>query len=677
MGERYKSARTVVAIILVVAVFFGFAYDLYNIQIKNNEYYLAQSSAVKTYTVPIEAARGDIVDRNGNTLVTNRKGNSIVLNAAYFPSASENDKRNEIILNLIELFNKNGEEYVHNLPLKLNKSGKIVFFTKSDDEKYKTSIQNLKSKDMLNLQDYATAQNCYDAMVEKYGLEKYDTKTALEIGSIRYELTRLLFSVSNPVTIADDVSDDTVAKIKENNEKYYGADVRVVAYRSYTDSSLAAHIIGTVRKINAEEYARLKDSGYGINDQIGESGIEAACESDLRGKAGEKTITIDAQGNVSEEITKEPVQGNTIILTIDKDMQKIAEQKLKKICLKTSYAATGAVVVEDIHSGEVLAAANYPTYDLEDYYKNYSKLSKDSKTPLFNRFALAAYAPGSTFKPLMSVAALEEGKITSKTRFTCHSVYAIGKMTFGCLDAHGSLDVQGALEKSCNVFYYNCAERMGIDIMNKYGKMFGLGQKTGVEIPEATGVMAGPEYRKKFDMTWNPGDTIQAAIGQSENLLTPLQLANYCAAIANDGTRYQVHFVKSKIEKSTGRVVDSDINVLEETGVKKSTLKVVRGGMRRVGVNLFDSDYNPLTKITTPVASKTGTSQVIVNGVKQNNGFIISFAPYDNPEISVASAITTAGSGTSTAEITAAVIDYYYNQNNQEEKAQTDETLLY
>ncbi len=678
MGERYKNTRTIIAIILVLAVLLGFGYDLYNIQIKNNEYYLAQSSAVKTYTVPIEAARGDIVDRNGNTLVTNRKGNSIVLDAAYFPSASENEQRNKIIESLIVLFNENDEEYVHNLPLKLNSSGKIVFFDESDDEKYELSIKNMKSKDMLNVQDYATAQNCYDAMVEKYGLENYDVQTALEIGSIRYELTRLLFSVSNPVTIADDVSDDTVAKIKENSEQYLGADVRVVAYRAYTDSSLAAHIIGTVRKINAEEYKQLKDSGYGINDQIGESGIEAACESELRGKAGEKTVTIDAQGNVSEAITKEPIQGNTIILTIDKDMQKIAQEKLAYICQNTSSAATGAVVVEDIHSGEILAAANYPTYDLEDYYNNYSSLAKDRRTPLYNRFALAAYAPGSTFKPLMSVAALEEGKITPSTKFTCHSVYAIGEMTFGCLDAHGSLDVQGALEKSCNVFYYNCAELMGIGIMNKYGKAFGLGQKTGVEIPEATGVMAGPEYRKKFDMTWNPGDTVQAAIGQSENLLTPLQLANYCAAIANNGTRYQVHFVKSRIVKSTGEVVDSDVSILEKTGVSTSTLEVVRGGMRRVGINLFDNEINnPLTKITTPVASKTGTSQVIVNGVKQNNGFIISFAPYDNPEISVASAITTAGSGTSTAEITAAVIDYYYNQNNQEEKAQTDESLLF
>ena len=465
MGNRYKSSRTVVAVILVIATLLGFGYDLYNIQIKNNEYYVAQSSAVKTYTVSIEAARGEIVDRNGNTLVTNRKGNSIILDAAYFPSAKNNDARNAIIINLIKVFNKNKEEYVHNLPLKIGKNGKIKFFTKKDDENYESAIKTMKSKDMFNLQAYATAQNCFDAMVEKYGLEKYDTKTALAIGNIRYELTRCLFSVSNPVTIADDVSDKTVAQVKENKAMYRGADVQVVAYRSYIDPSLASHIIGTVRKINAEEYAELKDSGYGINDEIGESGIEKACESDLRGTPGEKTVTIDAEGNITETITKEPVQGDTIVLTIDKDMQKIAEQKLRKICLKTSSVATGAVVVEDVHSGEILSAANYPTFNLEEYYSDYKKLASNSKKPLFNRFAMSAFAPGSTFKPLMAVAGLEEGKITRDTYFYCNHTFKISDMTFKCTGSHGGLNVESALEHSCNIFFYKNSSFYSIMIL--------------------------------------------------------------------------------------------------------------------------------------------------------------------------------------------------------------------
>ncbi|MFR5874900.1 MAG: penicillin-binding transpeptidase domain-containing protein [Eubacterium sp.] len=679
MGGIYKSGRTTAAIVLIAAVLIGFAYELFDIQITNNEYYAAQNNTVKTYTVPIEAARGDIVDRNGNPLVTSRQGNSIILDAAYFPSSKQNDDRNEVVLNLINLFNKNKEEYVHNLPLKLKKNGQVVFFTEADDDNYEADITTMKSADMLNLQPYATAQNCFDAMVEKYGLEsyldKYGVETVLEIGNIRYELTRLLFSVSNPVTIADDVSDETVAAIKESGEKYLGANVRVVAYREYADSSLAPHIIGTVRKINAEEYAELKEDGYSITDEIGESGIESACEEYLRGTPGEKTVTIDGDGNVTEEITKEPVRGDTIVLTIDKDLQLLSQVKLEEICKSVDYyRSTGAVVVEDCNNGEILAAASYPSYDLNDYYTKYNQLASNSKTPLYNRFAMGTYAPGSTFKPVMSAAALEEGVINENTTFVCSSAYRVNDMTFKCTGSHGSETVRTALRDSCNIFFYNCSKLLGIDKMNMYGSMFGLGEKTGVEIPEAKGILAGPEYRKRFDMTWAPGDTVQAAIGQSDNLFTPLQLSNYCATIANGGTRYQLHFVKSRISNATGIVTETGSNVVQTVDVSDSNLKIVREGMRLVATS--GGPHYVFSQIDTNVACKTGTSQVVVNGVKHNNGFLITFAPYENPEISVASAIELAGSGTSTAEITSSIIDYYYSHNTNEKKAQKDATLL-
>ena len=678
MGKIYKSARTTVAIALIILTLCGFAFELYDIQITNNEYYAAQNNTVQTYKVPLEAARGEIVDRNGNPLVTNRQGNSIILNAAYFPSNKENAKRNEIIFNLIKLFNKNKEEYVHNLPLKL-KGKKIVFFTEEDDENYEKAIATMKHKDMFNLQDYATAQNCFDAMIEKYELEdyleKYGVETALEIGNIRYELTRLLFSVSNPVTIAADVSDKTVAMVKEDSVRYEGADVRVVAYREYADSTLAPHIIGTVRKINAEEYERLRDEGYGINDEIGESGIEAAMESYLRGAPGEKTITIDDEGNVSEEVTKEPVQGDTIVLTIDKDLQKLAQEKLKTICRSVSIAySTGAVVVEDCNNGEILAAASYPSYDLNDYYEHYSELASQRLTPLYNRFALGTYAPGSTFKPMMAIAALQEGAITENTRFVCDQYMEVAGHVFKCAHTHGSDDVRTALKDSCNIFFYNCAKRLGIEKMNLYGSMLGLGEKTGVEIPEAKGILAGPEYRKRFDMIWAPGDTVQAAIGQSDNLFTPLQLCNYCATVANGGTRYQMHFVKSRISKATDIVSETGINIINTLDVSEKNIKVVQQGMRYVATD--GGPYRVFSKLDTKVACKTGTSTVIVNGVKHNNGFLITYAPYENPEISVASAIEMAGSGSSTAEITSSVIDYYYSHNTNEKKAQKDATLL-
>lgn len=679
MGSIYKSGRSTVAIFLIVAMILGFGYELYDIQIKNHDVYASQNNAVKTYTVPLEASRGEIVDRNGNPLVTNRQGNSIILDAAYFPSSKDNDERNKIVLNLINLFNKNKEEYVHNLPLKVSKNGKITFFTKKDDDKYKQSIATMKSKDMLNVQEYASAQNCFDVMIEKYGLEEYlaknGEKAALEIGNIRYELTRLLFSVSNPVTIADDVSDKTVAEIKENKTKYAGADVKVTAFREYTDSTLAPHILGTVRKINAEEYARLRDQGYSITDEIGESGIESAMEPYLRGTPGEKTVTIDANGNITEEITKEPVQGDTIILTIDKDLQKLAQKKLRETCLKVdAYASTGAVVVEDCNNGEILAAANYPSFDLNDYYDKYSSLVEQRLKPLYNRFAMGAYAPGSTFKPMMAVAALEEGVISDSTTFNCGQYFHISDMKFKCTDAHGGETVRTALRDSCNIFFYNCSQKLGIERMNQYGSLFGFGEKTGVEIPESKGILAGPEYRSQFDMIWHPGDTVQASIGQSDNLLTPLQLCNYAATIANGGTRYQLHFVKSRISNSTGVATQTGANIVKKLNMRESTVKAVQEGMRLVATN--GGPRYVFAKIDTKVACKTGTSQVIVNGVKSNNGFLITYAPYDNPEISIASAIERAGSGSSTAEVTSSIIDYYYSHNTKEKKAQTETKLL-
>ncbi len=651
MKAKLANIRTVVSIIVILAVALGFIYDLYDIQIVNNEYYASQNHSINTYTIKIDAARGEILDRNGNPLVTNRKGNAIYLNAAYFPSSSDNKARNDIILNLIRLFDKNGEEYVNNLPLKLKK-GKIVF---TDDE---SAIATLKSKDMLNLQAYATAQNCFDAIVEKYELQDYSTKQALKIGAIRYELTRLLFAIDNPITIADDVSNETVAAIKEDKSSYLGADVSITTYREYTDSTLATHILGTVRKINAEEYEELKDSGYGITDTIGESGIEKAMESELRGTPGEKTITIDTDGNVTEEITKYPVQGNTVILTIDSELQALAQQKLAASCNKVSIAnSAGAVVVEDVNNGEILAAASYPSYDINDYYNDYSSLANNSRNPLFNRFALGTYAPGSTFKPAMACAALESGVISETSTFYCNGLFEYYDMTFHCLSVHGTENVRTALRDSCNVFFYNCASELGITKMNEYASMFGLGEKTGVEISEAAGTLAGPASAEKYGVTWQMGDTIQAGIGQSDNLFTPLQLCNYCATIANGENRYEMHFVKSIRNSSTGSEQETGSTVVEELPISSSTLSIVKEGMRLVATE--GSPRSVFSTLDVNVACKTGTSQVKRNGATVNNGFLITFAPYEDPKIAVASVVELAGSGTETADVTASLIEYY------------------
>ena len=671
MKSKYQSGRSVFAMIVVCLVIFSFALNLFNIQVKDNAYYAAQNNTEDKYVVELEAARGEIVDRNGNSLVTNRQGNSIILNAVFFPSQKDNKKRNAIIYNLIKLFEKNNEEYVQNLPLKITKNGAIKFDGKKED------IATMKSADMLNLQPYATAQNCFDAMLEKYEIEGYDNITALKIGNIRYELTRLLFSYENPVTIADDVSDETVAMIKEDNDTYLGADVRVVAYREYVDSTIAPHILGTVRKINAEEYKERKDDGYKITDQIGESGIEQACESELRGTPGELTITITKDGEINQEVTKKPIQGNTIVLSIDRDLQVLAQNQLKTVCDKVNAASSaGAVVVEDVNNGDILAAASYPTYDLNDYYDKYDELISNPRNPLWSRFAMGTYAPGSTFKPVVASASLEEGTITPSTVFNCGGIMEYRGQPFKCLKkiAHGGETVKTALRDSCNIFFYNCAMRLGISKIDEYASAFGLGEKTGVEIAESAGILASPENRENNGGIWNAGDTLQTAIGQSDNLFTPLQLVNYCSTIANGGTRYELHFVKSIISSATGSVTDNSKNVAETVGLSKTTLNTVHQGMRLVATS--GGPYLIFGNMKTKVACKTGTSEVTVNGVKRNNGFLITYAPYEHPEIAVSSVVELAGSGSETAEMTADIINYWYQNNTDAKTNQKVGTLL-
>ncbi|MDE6412852.1 MAG: penicillin-binding protein, partial [Eubacterium sp.] len=416
------------------------------------------------------------------------------------------------------------------------------------------------------------------------------------------------------------------------------------------------------------------DDGYGIDDIIGESGIEAAYENELRGGPGILTVTLDADGNVTEEITKNPVRGNTIMLTIDKDLQRVTQKELAKKCEEiNSINGAGAAVVQKTDSGEILAAASYPTFDLKDYYKNYKKLAKNKRNPMWNRFALGQYAPGSTFKPMMSCAALEEGAITEDTTFRCKGIFQYYDIELGCehKKVHGTENVRLALRDSCNIFFYNCADLLGITKMNEYGKMFGLGEKTGVEIAESAGVFASPAVAEQYGVNWQMGDTIQAGIGQSYHLFTPLQLANYCATIANNGTRYESHFVKAIIDSSTKAVNETSINVVENLPISNKTFTTVKEGMRLVAGNL-----NAFNKIKTPVACKTGTSQVKKNGVKSHNAFLITFAPYKKPEIAVATAVEYAESSGIAVPVTAAIIDYYYSNNKDKAPAQETGSLL-
>lgn len=685
-SAKKDKRRYILLVSVSMAVFIVFAVALFSIQIVHGEEYSAAHDALNINNVTVEGARGQILDANGNPLVVNRQSNNIIFDGSYFPAATEQAKRNEVIISLIHLFEKRKLEWINALPIELDKSGNPRFI-----EDMENDISFLKSKDYLYLNEYATAQNCFDALVERYEVENYPVTDQIKIISVCFNMRKLLFTADNPYTFAEDVPEETVVYIKENSDFYKGVDVQIVTCREYPEGSLAPHILGYVDSITAEEYdyhkqdleQRLSDKSltpaeieeiksvyeYGLNDKIGRFGIESSMEEYLRGKDGIKTTTEDANGNKRTAYTKNPVQGDTVILTINSTLQRIAQQALEKRISELPYneylPAAGAVVAIDVNNGAVLACATYPTFDLNTYKKDYAKLVEDKASPLWNRALQNTYAPGSTFKPAIACAGLEEGVITKTSTTTCTGLYTrFEDQTFKCMGgaAHGTIDVREALNQSCNIFFFETGLGLGIDRMNTYCKLFGFGEKTGVELNEASGILASIEYRNSQGGTWYPGDTIQAAIGQSDNLFTPIQLASYCATIANGGTRYKAHFVKCvKSYDFTETIVDNSVpTVLNETGISKKTFDIVKEGMRRVGAR-----NKALSACPVNVAAKTGTAEIskMVDGYKVNgtNGLLISFAPYENPKIAIAIVVENAETGSSTAQIAADIYTAYFS----------------
>ena len=682
MQEKSFKIRTAAGFFAVVFFFAVFFADLFRIQVVHAEEYSTQKVALRSSETTVQAARGEILDCNGVPLVTNEQVNTIVLDASYFPSTKEQEKRNEILYALINLTEEASVQWNDTLPLVFDAAGNIQY-----KENAESDITFLKSREVLHLNSYATAQNCFDGLVEKFSLQAYSQTDARKIASVCYALKKIAFSTANPYTFADEVPNELAAKIKENSALFQGVDIRVTTRRSYTDGTIAPHILGVVGKLNAEEYNAKKTAyeeasadenlsaaeqqtlslrAYAMDDTIGKFGIESAMEEYLRGTNGIMTTTTDAEGNKTSEITTAPVDGDAVILTIDSAFQKKVQDSLATFIQnyrdKESIPAVGSAVVIDVKTGGVLACATYPSYNLATYYDDYSTLAADKSSPLWNRALLSTYEPGSTMKPVIALAGLEEGVITESTHIRCTHIYTQFPDTpFKCLGYHGSIDVKEALNQSCNIYFYETGRLLGISRMNEYCTRFGLGQKTGVEVGESTGVLASIAYREAHGGIWYPGDTVQAAIGQSDNLFTPIQLANYAATIANGGTHYQAHFVKSvKTGDYRESVLENNGTVLNETGISENSLRIVKEGMLRLGSRLSAFKTLPVQ-----VAVKTGTaeSKAKVNGsiVEGLNGFMISFAPYDNPEIAVAVAIENLNSGSATAVLVADIYNAYFN----------------
>ncbi len=701
MSIELRKKRTIAGTAIIAAAFLLLVGALVKTQLIDGAEYKAAAKSLSVSSSTVKASRGEILDCNGTPLVSNRQGNSIVFKYSEFPSADDQEDRNELIFSLLKLFEENELQWEDRLPIKYNKKNKLVV-----DKEKKKEFEYMVSESMLELEkgEKATAEECLQALIERYGLQVYSKEDARKIASVCFGMKYLSFSVMSPYTFAENVPTEVVSVIMEMSETYPGVDFESVSYREYTDVTSYTHILGVVGSISSEEYEKekvkleeklnddsltatqittLKNNAYSLDDDYGKSGIEAAMEEYLRGTNGIKTMATGSDGVVTEDYLTKPVQGNAVVTTIDAGLQQVATKAVAEMLIdnKNSYMfdTAGAMVVLDCNTGAVLANVSLPTYDITKYYKDYSKLAADKNSPLWNRALQSAYAPGSTMKPAIALAALEEGIININSGRYCGGSIRVSDQTFSCLSNHGGLNVTSALEKSCNIFFFEMGKELGIDKMNKYCNLLGLGQETGIELPEAEGMLASVANKEANGQVWNPGDTVQAAIGQSDNLFTPLQLANYSATIANGGTRYKPYIIKSVLSSDMSEVIfETEPVVLNTLNVSEKNLNIVKQGMRQV---VTESCSMYFDDCIVAAAGKTGTSQVMrrTEGggtMKCNNGFFISFAPYDDPEIALAIVAENALSGAKTSQAAVKVYNYYFSQKTNIDKADVPNTLI-
>lgn len=675
MNSKKNKNRGNAAIAVICVIFTVFLVHLFRVQVIGTKE--EAQAAVSVVSVSVPPIRGEILDRNGYPFVTNKQVNKIIFNYPNFPK--NYTERNKIIIELIRIFRKNNVEWNDNLPILINKKGKLIF-----DKDKPNEVSYLKSEAFLDLNYYADVEDCFNALVSKYKLEEYSLKDARNIASVYYSMVKNGFNTGRNYEFATEVSSALVSAIKERSDHFPGVDVQVSSERDYYDGTLAPHILGIVANLSESEYESKKEEGYAITDMIGKSGIEAIMESQLRGKNGIKTITTDADGNKTEEYTVMPQQGNTVILTLDRDLQKVAQDALaegiKSLQISTdrSYMLTGSVVAMDTRNNEVLAMASYPNYDNSTYQDDYEKLSKDVSKPLWNRALKSTYTPGSTIKPAVAMAGLEEGIIKGDMGIVCTGIYThYQDYQPRCTKVHGYQNVVNAIFNSCNIYFYDTARRLGIEKLNSYFSMFGLGEPTGIELSESEGTVDTVQHRELKGELWTPGLTIQAGIGHGDNQFTPIQLCSYVSTIANRGTRYKAHVIKSiKSSDLSETVMETESQILSKATFSDENWDLVHRGMLLVGTQ----SYANFSKVPCKVAAKTGTTTVSkrVNGrkIETYNGFLITFAPYEKPEIAICVSVEGAGSGGSTAPIASAIMEHYFATKDTKENFQKENSLL-
>lgn len=639
--KRNRQTPLTILSVLLILVILIYTARIFSIQIVNGEKYSSTAGSATVRTAVLKAPRGEILDRCGRQIAVNRDGYNIVFNKAY-----TTDNINDVILALIKLLEANGTSWNDKLPMEM--SSPYAF--NSDD--------NSKLLSKLELAHYATAENCFIQMVKRYGLENYTSDEQRRIMGVRYSMEIADFSISYPYTFAEDIPTELMRKVSESGFLLSGVSVDVVPFRQYADTSLAVNLIGTVGPIYEEDWEggeNYKERGYSFDDKVGKSGIEYYAEDTLRGKDGEITYYIDAQGNIiKSEVTKTPVAGNTVMLSLDKTIQRTAQDALanmvRSLRATGGTATAGAAVMIDINTGRILCAANYPTFDLATMSQNYDQLLKDPSNPLTDRAFQGVYPIGSTIKPIVATAALENGQYHIGESITCVGTYRyFSDYTPSCMHHHGAIALKTALSKSCNYFFFELGKRVGALTMTDYFKQFGLGVKTGVEVDDSAGILVEPTS-DGFG-----GDTLQIAIGQ-KNAFTPLQLANYAATFANGGTHYKATLIDKIVSYDMSEVYDENPpKVVNEVSISDSTIAAVKEGMLSVTVD--GTGRAALGDYPIKIGGKTGTSQV--TNAADHSTYIV-FAPYDNPEIAISVVLEHGNSGYSSGTVVRELLDAFF-----------------
>ena len=667
----------IVGVILIV--------QLFNLQIVNGAKYRQESNTRLTRESTLEAARGDILDRSGNILVTS----SQKFNLELYKSKIDTETLNNSILKIVNVLEKYEVSYTDSFPISINP----FQFTISDDNLKKWKKNN-------EIDENANAEEAFYVFKNKYKISNQDVSGIRKIIAIRYAISIEGYSSTKSLTIAKDIPREAIAEFSENSENYPGINISVQPVRLYKEGTLASHILGYAAKISDDEYKNLKDD-YDQNDLIGKTGIESLFEKYLKGKKGTKQIDMAVDGTTTAEVVEdEAVAGSNVILTIDSKLQKIAEEALKDNIEKIKNGGFGKVydakggscVVMNVKTGEVLAMASYPDYNPQSFANGISSeewksYNENTSYPLLNKCIQSAYEPGSIFKMVTAIAGLESGNISLTERINDTGVYKKYGTDWKCWyytdyhTGHGYLNVIGAIQKSCNFFFYETADRMGIDTLDKYAKYFGLGTKTGIELPgEVSGNLASKEYVKSINESWNPGDTINAAIGQGYNKFTPLQMVKYISMVANGGNKVDVSIVKS-IQNADGTEVSKDeINkfVSEKLGISKDNeseditlnseyVNAVKEGMRSVTSGEAGTAYARFKDFNISVGGKTGSAEAgkDANGKDIVNAWFAAFAPYEDPEIAVVVMVENGGHGNYTAEAVRNVMAEYFGMNTQ------------